>query len=178
MTEVQQFLYSLHTAVPLNIVVKTTPSSMHSFHALREFLRGGKFCLTTVDTIFREDEFTDYINTFLADNLHDGLMAVTSFIDDEKPLYVETDADRRITAFADRTLHPQYVSGGIYGLSDRSIAVLERCMQAGQERMRNFQRQLIADGLQLAAMPFSKIIDIDHIEDIEKAGKFLTAERV
>ena len=42
--------------------------------------------------------------------------------------------------------------------------------------MRNFQRGLIADGLQLEACPFSKILDVDHAEDIAKAENFLQSE--
>ena len=40
-------------------------------------------------------------------------------------------------------------------------------------RMRNYQRQLITEGLQLKAYPFSKIVDVDHAEDIQKAEEFL-----
>ena len=93
-------LQQLQQRYPINIVIKDTPSSMHSLHALSHLLRGEKFCLTTVDTIFKEQEFAEYIKTFES-NGYDGLMAVTGYIDDEKPLYVETDSDLNITAFAD-----------------------------------------------------------------------------
>lgn len=43
-----------NSVLPLEVVVKTTPSSMHSFYEISPFLKGEKFCLTTVDTIFRE----------------------------------------------------------------------------------------------------------------------------
>ena len=46
-------------------------------------------------------------------------------------------------------------------------------MAMGQSRMRNFQRQLVAEGLRLIAYPFSKILDVDHASDIEKAEEFL-----
>ena len=39
--------------------------------------------------------------------------------------------------------------------------------------MRNFQRALVADGLRLQAWPFSKVLDIDHADDIAKAEAFL-----
>ena len=39
--------------------------------------------------------------------------------------------------------------------------------------MRNFQRALVEDGLHLEAWPFSKILDVDHASDIEKAEQFL-----
>ena len=169
LAKLQQLLQSY----PINIVVKDTPSSMHSLHALSHLLRGGKFCLTTVDTIFKEHEFTDYIKAFET-STYDGMMAVTDYIDDEKPLYVETDGMLEITAFADKpTAESKYISGGIYGLDDKALDILDQCMNAGIERMRNFQRSLVAGGLKLKAYPFSKIIDIDHAEDIAKAEEFI-----
>lgn len=172
--ETQSLLHELQKRYPLNIVVKDTPSSMHSLHAISHLLRGGKFCLTTVDTIFKEDEFAEYIRQF-NDSTYDGVMAVTDYIDDEKPLYVETDNRLDITAFADTpTACSRYISGGIYGLSDKALDILDTCMASGIERMRNFQRSLVNEGLKLKAHPFGKIIDIDHAEDIEKAEKFLS----
>ena len=168
-----QLLKKLQKQYPINIVVKDTPSSMHSLHALSHLLRGEKFCLTTVDTIFKKQEFTEYIKAFENSN-YDGLMAVTDFIDDEKPLYVNTDEDLNITAFADiPTAASRYISGGIYGLQDNALDILDECMAAGIERMRNFQRSLVKSGLHLKAHPFNKIIDIDHAEDIAKAEEFL-----
>lgn len=155
----------------IHLIVKTTPSSMHSFYELRKVMGNGKFCLTTVDTIFRENEFKQYVQAWKnADE--DGLMAVTDYIDDEKPLYIATDRQLNITAFLDDEPQP-YISGGIYGLSDTSFPVIDKCISEGQSRMRNFQRQLVKDGLHLKAYPFSKILDVDHANDIEKAEAFL-----
>ena len=156
----------------IHLVVKTTPSSMHSFYVLRKLMGNGKFCLTTVDTIFREDEFEQYIHAW-EQSQEDGLMAVTDYIDDEKPLYIATNNDLSITGFLDD--EPQhFISGGIYGLNESSYSVIDKCIAEGQSRMRNFQRQLIKEGLRLKAYPFSKILDVDHACDIEKAEAFLT----
>ena len=168
----QNHLRELQEADPkIHIIIKTTPSSMHSFYELRQIMGDGKFCLTTVDTIFREDDFRQYIAAWAA-STDDGMMAVTDYIDDEKPLYIATDSDLRITAFLDSEPQP-YISGGIYGLDERSFPVIDKCISEGQSRMRNFQRQLVKDGLRLKAYPFSKILDVDHASDIEKAEAFL-----
>lgn len=162
-----------NSPVPLEVIVKTTPSSMHSFYELSPYLKDDKFCLTTVDTIFREDEFTAFIESFKASD-KDGMMAVTDYIDDEKPLYISTGKDLDITGFHDSaTADCRYISGGIYCLSPKAIDTLQRCMDGGMSRMRNFQRQLVADGLKLKAYPFSKILDVDHTSDIVKAEAFL-----
>ena len=160
MTEVQDYLKALRLPIPFYLLVKSTPSSMHSFYELSHYLDGDKICLTTVDTIFKEEEFSGYIQQFIQEDKLDGLMAVTDFIDDEKPLYVETDNEL-------------YIPGGIYCLRRPALGVLNNAISQGMSRMRNYQRQLIAEGLRLKAYPFSKIIDVDHDDDILKAESFL-----
>lgn len=177
MCDVQAFVKALNPGVPLNVVVKSTPSSMHSFYELSRVMPSGKFCLTTVDTIFRETDFRGYIEAMEKSEGCDGMMAVTPFIDDEKPLYVETDGGLNITAFSDtRNEGVKYISGGIYALGERAVKVLERCMADGVSRMRNYQRALIAGGLHLKAYPIGKILDVDHAGDIAKAEAFLKGE--
>ena len=175
--------------IPLRHIVRTTPSSMHSFYELSEFLKDSPFVLTTVDTIFRDEEFADYIAVFkasLADGSADGMMGVTDYVDDEKPLYIAPSPvpprgeagecqfpliGNFLDADPDGTC--PYISGGIYGLTPKAIDTLNRCMAEGKSRMRNFQRGLIEDGLRLLAFPFSKVLDIDHAKDVEKAEEFL-----
>ena len=178
MTEVRDHLMTIQQTyrLPLRLVVKSTPSSMHSMWELSRWLDDGPFVLTTVDTIFREEEFNAFVQTFtriLEIGEADGLMGVTDYIDDEKPLFVSTDDDLWITAFLDQCDHPRYVSGGIYALTPRSLTTLHNCVAHGEQRMRNFQRALIRDGLKLKAWPFSKVLDVDHVSDIQKAEAFL-----
>ena len=177
MTEVREYIESLSLDIPLNLVVKTTPSSLHSFFELSRVIPKGRFCLTTVDTIFREQDFRPYIEAMEADERYDGMMAVTDYIDDEKPLYVQTDDDLNITAFRDERYDgAKYISGGIYALNEKAIDVLADCMERGVARMRNFQRALVDAGLRLKAYPMGKILDVDHAGDIEKAENFINSK--
>jgi NDP-sugar pyrophosphorylase family protein len=177
MTQVREYLEQVKAEinVPLNLVVKSTPSSMHSFYEVSSiFPEGSKFILTTVDTIFKADEFKKYANAFAADSNADGYMAVTSFIDDEKPLYIDVDADNTITAFRDQPWEGvRYISGGVYGLTSPALTVLQNCMNNGVSRMRNYQRALVEAGLKLKAYPFNKIVDVDHVGDIATAKAFI-----
>ena len=107
MTDVQEHLAHIQQHglagkdVPLRFVVKSTPSSMHSFAELSQWLTDEPFVLTTVDTIFREDEFKAYIDAFTLATANgvQAYMGVTAYIDDEKPLYVGTDEQCNITGF-------------------------------------------------------------------------------
>lgn len=175
MTQVREYLESLSLPVPFRLVVKTTPSSMHSFYEVSRHFGSGKFVLTTVDTIFRPEDFRKYVEAFEADDNADGYMAVTSFIDDEKPLYIDVDSRMRITAFADKPFPGvKHISGGIYGLRPQALEVLRHCMDSGVSRMRNYQRALVEAGEDLKAYPFPKIIDVDHAGDIATAEAFLS----
>ena len=160
--------------IPLRFVVKSTPSSMHSFYELRNFLRDDPFILTTVDTIFDESEFHDYVLSF-QDKIAQGtdaLMGVTDYIDDEKPLYVGVDNVMRINGYYDTPqADSRFISAGIYGLTAPSLNILEACIEKGESRMRNFQRALVAAGLRIEAYPLTKVFDIDHIDDIRKADE-------
>lgn len=174
MTEVREYLESLELPVPLHLVVHTTPSSMHSLWHLSRVIPEGKFCLTTVDTIFRELDFKEYIQAFEQDETHDGMWAVTPFVDDEKPLWVEVDEQMNITAFRDKGWEgAKYVSGGVYSMTDKAFEVLDQCIEKGISRMRNFQRALIEAGHKLQAFSIEKIVDVDHAGDIATAEAFL-----
>ncbi len=178
MKEVAEYLTVAAPSLPcaFDLVVKTTPTSMHSFYELSRQMEGkGRYIITTVDTIFREEDFRKYVAAFEeAPEEIDGMMAVTSFIDDEKPLYVATDAGGRITGFLDSWSEGvKYVSGGIYGLGQSAIPVLKRCLDEGVGRMRNYQRALVEAGLRLQAYDMNKIIDVDHAADIATADAFL-----
>lgn len=182
MPEVCEYVRKIAAAseAEVRLVVKSTPSSMHSFYEISKSLRGnGRFIVTTVDTIFHEKDFSKYVEAYSSmPEYVDGMMALTKYIDDEKPLYVDTDPEMNITAFLDNPdmsweRSGRFISGGIYGLNDSSVKVLENAIAAGVVRMRNFQRELIGSGLDIKGFDMGKIIDVDHAGDIVKAEKFL-----
>lgn len=176
MKEVAAFIREKQKCYPIHLLVKSTPSSMHSLYELslnmRKEMKSEKFILTTVDTIFSEVEFSDYVSSFATDATADSMMGLTTYIDDEKPLYVEVRSDV-ITGYFDTQSGCTHISAGIYGLSQKSFSVLDNCIETGQSRMRNFQRALVSEGLLLRPFVFTNVFDIDHASDIEKAEKYL-----
>lgn len=154
--------------MPVDLVVKSTPTPMHSLMELAPYLGRERFCVTTVDTVFRENELADMMQAFESTS-YDGLMGVTSLIDDEKPLYVDTDSDMLIRGFLDEQGGCRFVSAGIYALKAQALDVLAQCLESGQTRMRYFQRRLLEEGMRLKAFDMGRVIDVDHVGDIEKA---------
>ena len=209
-SELKSYLDSKDWGVKINLIVKSTPSSLHSFWNIIQNTGITECCLTTVDTIFNERDFKEYISAFQTDQTVDALMGVTEYIDDEKPLYVQTDENNNILAFCDtkdaaadnnatseenntafdenntprqQNNTPDYfaetpycsdeVSAGIYCLRNKAIDKADDCIKKNVSRMRNYQRSLIEANLKVKAFLFSKVIDIDHVEDIQKAEKLL-----
>ncbi len=171
-TEVKDYIESLNYDFQLGIKVKSTPSSMHSLFEMKNLIGNEAFCLCTVDTVFKESEFSSFIEFAEKQNDKDAVMAVTSFVDDEKPLFIKINNDK-IIAFADEKADSQYVSGGIYYFKPIIWKVLDQSVASGNQRMRNFQRDLLKAELNIGFYEFSKIIDVDHADDIKTAESFI-----
>ncbi|MCQ2068155.1 MAG: NTP transferase domain-containing protein [Bacteroidaceae bacterium] len=166
--ETVNLLERLAVELPMDLVVRKTPSPMHSLMELVPYLDSDRFCVTTVDTVFSESRFRLMMDEFSKTQL-DGLMGVTSLIDDEKPLYVDADADMMIRGFHDTQDGCRFVSAGIYALKADALKVLEGCIGSNQTRMRYFQRQLLESGMRLKAFDMGQVVDVDHVSDVHRA---------
>jgi len=173
--ELKKYLSSNDFGVPINLIIKNTVSSMHSLFALAPFLANEPFCLATTDSVFAETEFTDFINYSSIQKNVDGTLAITRYIDDEKPLCVAMDDEDTILKFSDSKEGYNWATGGLYFLSPKIFDEMQYALDAGIERLRNYLRLLIAHGYLLKGFSFSKIIDVDHVSDIEKAEKFVNS---
>ena len=171
-TGVRDYVAALRLPLPVTFVVKSTPSSMHSFFELAPFLRKERFLLTTVDSIFNEGDLRNLITTASRETVSDGFLAVTDYIDDENPLHVNASAEGRILSFSPAD-PPRWVTGGLYALSPRIFDEMEPARTAGIERLRHFLARLVGAGYDLRIVPFSRIIDVDRVEDIRAAERLL-----
>jgi NDP-sugar pyrophosphorylase family protein len=175
--EVKRFVEGKNFGIPVRFTVKTTPSSMHSLFELSPHLMQGKFLLSTVDSIFKEQELQEFLRYANDHPATDNTLAVTDFIDDENPLYVHVDNARRITAFGKKgdNDNTPWVTGGLYILSPKIFREKETVLRSGVERLRNFLAHLLKSGYTFDAFPFSKIVDVDHVSDIRAAEEFVRA---
>lgn len=167
--ELKDFLLSTSFGIPLKLFVKDTPSSMHSLFELSPYLMYAPFCLATTDSVFPENEFRDFINYSLLEDAADGVLAVTNYIDDEKPLCVSMNNKDEIIRFSDSKEGFYRATGGIYYFSPSIFKEMNPALKAGISRLRNYLKLLISQNYILKGFSFSKIIDVDHISDIPKA---------
>lgn len=175
MMDVRQYCESISLSIPFNLLIRSTPSSMHSLFALAPYLNHAPFYFTTVDTIFLESEFRKYLAFAQQQRRTDGVLAVTDFIDDEKPLCVKLDKQQHITAFSDTNAGFRWATGGVYYFSPRVFDLIPEALASNTVRLRNFLRLLLQKHYTLHGYAFSKIIDVDHAKDIVIAETFLTS---
>lgn len=173
--ELKEFLTKTDFGIPVKLIVKTTVSSMHSLFALAPYLYKESFCLATTDSVFDENEFAEFLNYSKMQKFTDGTLAVTRYIDDEKPLCVAMDEDDTILKFSDTKEGYNWATGGIYFFSPKIFDEMHFALSTGIEKLRNYLRLLIGHGYTLKGFSFSKIIDVDHVSDIEKAEQFISS---
>ena len=63
--------------VPVRLLVKETPSSMHSFYEISKYLSDDVYCVTTTDTVFSEQDFSAYVGRLRDGNGADGVFGIT-----------------------------------------------------------------------------------------------------
>lgn len=171
--DLKNYLLSEKFQVKVDLVVKSTPSSLHSLFELAPFITGNYFCLAMPDSVFSYEEFNKFISfSALQDNV-DGVLAVTGYVDDEKPLYIKYDTNMDVTGFNNFCHRDCMVTGGLYYFSTRIFNEMHYALSENMMHLRNYFQLLIDRNYHFKAFEFSKIIDVDHISDIEAAEQFI-----
>jgi NDP-sugar pyrophosphorylase family protein len=171
--ELDEYLRSNPWPVPLDVVKKTTDNSMESLLTLAPMLADEPFVLFTVDSVFTFTTLKKFLARARALPDVRGALALTRFVDDEKPLWVMIDKARRIKAIGEEARTSPYVTAGFYYFDP---AIFDLAGQAAKKRLkalRQFLGLLLESGYGLCGIPVSKTIDVDYPGDIEKAEAYL-----
>lgn len=158
--------------IPCIVKACHTPSSLHTLvEGLAAIPDGPVFC-TMVDTVMPSADWSSLYRSVerLLTTGADAVLAVTPFVDDERPLFAAVDHDGRVVGIGDRPTQPALVTGGVYGFSDRARTVAQAAVNASVERMRTFLRALVLTGHDVRAVEIAKIIDLDRRRDLELAN--------
>jgi NDP-sugar pyrophosphorylase family protein len=159
--------------VPVHVTVKTTPSSMESFFTLAPRLEGSPFLLLTVDAIFAPGALEGLARAGLAAGPA-GTLAVTSFVDDEKPLWARLDGGR-ITELGPGAAGSGWITSGMYFFFPLVYAHVEEARRRKLGALRQFLALLLEKGERLHGHPVGKSVDVDRPEDVAVAEEFLKA---
>jgi NDP-sugar pyrophosphorylase family protein len=170
--QVAEYMRKTAWPVPLDLVVKTTPSSMESLFTLAPLLKG-HFLLLTVDLICAPDTIRQFVSR-TSDFLHAaGILALTDYVDDEKPLRVVMKDDGRIVNLGREVLESRYVTAGFYFLSPEIFDLISEARGRNLSALREFLSLILEGGRVLYGIPVGKTLDLDRPSDLEQVEAFL-----
>ncbi len=168
-----EYLLSQPWPLPFQLIRKTTDNSMESLFSLAPLLQGEPFVLFTVDAVFRALTLRRFLAGAAALPFAEGVLALTRFCDDEKPLRVERDRGRRIRRIGeDRDIGNQ-VTAGFYRFEPSIFDFAEQARARGLSALRQFLGFLLENGYGLYGISVAKTIDIDRPEDVVEAENYL-----
>jgi NDP-sugar pyrophosphorylase family protein len=171
--DVARYLKAKVWPAPLDLIVKTTSSSMESLFCLAPLLKDESFILFTVDAIFSFKALKDFAAKARSMDKSDGALAITRFVDDEKPLWVKVDSRDKIIAMGDEARDSRYVTSGFYYFRPNVFARIDEARARKLNALRQFLGLLIETGFSLHGVHVPKTVDVDYPEDLKKAEAFL-----
>jgi CTP:molybdopterin cytidylyltransferase MocA len=165
--------FLLPQAPGLSYLFADTASSLHTLAALITKLgpETASVLFMMADTVMLPDDFARFLAYCSALPLGANAVLVTPFVDDEKPLWVDVDAEGQVTRFGAEK--GAFVTSGMYFLSPAAMKIALHEVAAGTHKMRNFLSKLAELGLPINSFVVAKTIDVDHPSDLEKAAQFL-----
>ena len=159
----------------VRVIPVRTPSSLHTLAAgLRRVAEGDVLC-SMVDTVMGDADWgAAHAAATVALRSAAAVVAVTPLVDDESPLWVDTDPDGRVLAFGHRG-DAGFVTGGVYWFGPAARAAAMEAIASGVERMRGFLAFLVDAGHPVRAVSVERIIDVDRRHDLDMARALVGA---
>lgn len=190
--EVRAYVDESRRPLKMDWIVKTTPSSMHSFLIVLERLSAlgqSNYLMTTVDSICPPRAYAQFMAD--ADRCADAdvVLGLTKLIDDEKPLRVamrgregtglmpdmliEDPASFEIVAMTNNGFDSEYVTAGFYRVSPAILSVKDEVLAKDFSALRQYLGFLLKQGYRFYGAPLPPVIDVDRPQDIQAAETLL-----
>jgi NDP-sugar pyrophosphorylase family protein len=160
----------------VSYIFVNTESSLHTLVELIHSMgtEGGPALFTMADTVLRPQDLRNFVD--FCRNLPAGECAVltTTFVDDEKPLWVHVKPDGEAARFSSEP--GSQVTSGMYFLQPQAMEIAKELTDKGVHKMRNFLAELTTRGMPIKTFVVSKTIDVDHPSDLDKAAAFMQGD--
>jgi choline kinase len=157
----------------IRLVVRDTANSMETMLALGETLEPGWFIASTVDAVIPQNELVRFVNESrkkieeCRDKNLAGVLAVTQWRGEAKPLFADVTADGLILGLGNR--QTSTVTAGLYFLSTGIFDYAVDARRAGLDALRRFLAMIIERGMRLDAIEIEGSIDVDEASDLDAA---------
>ncbi|TBR21494.1 hypothetical protein EPO15_10255 [bacterium] len=153
------------------------PTSFDSFRLVAAHLARTEtaFLMSTVDALVPPAEVRRFaaaaLSPFPDGAVPEAAVALTRYIDDEKPLWTATDPTGRVSAFGDAVVRRDAVTCGLYALTAGAAATLPPTAA----RLRDWWSSLPAAGRPVRGVLLSDTVDVDRPEDLPAAERLAAA---
>lgn len=195
-TAVPEYVKKSGRKIRMDWIVRTTPSSMHSFLIVLERLvqtapNQEHFFMATVDSVCPPTAYKEFAAACALFKGADVCLGLTSHIDDEKPLRVAMngregtglmpatvaeDPDAfEIMAMTNNGFQSEYVTAGFYRASARVLKEKDKALENNYSALRQLLGHLLKYGYRTFGVPLPPIIDVDRPQDVQAAEAFLKA---
>jgi NDP-sugar pyrophosphorylase family protein len=173
-------------------IIRTTPSSMHSFLIVLERLArhgAASYFMTTVDSICPPSAYRDFVAASDLFQNADVCLGLTTFIDDEKPLRVAMRGEEEtglipervkdnpeafeIIAMTNNGFDSEYVTAGFYRASPRILREKDIVLAHKFTALRQCLGYLLKYGYRFYGVPLPAVVDVDRPQDIQTAEALL-----
>lgn len=174
--EVCPYLEASFPDLSWHFLERDTASSWESFRLVAQTLaqRSKDFLISTVDALIAPAEMIRFTSS-VRDLARPAGMALTDFVDDEKPLWADVSADGTLSALGPHTKNKSHVTAGLYYMT-RELAQKMPPVDA-YASLRQYWTGLVQSGVKISGVPLSKTLDIDRPEDILQAERFLAEKK-
>jgi NDP-sugar pyrophosphorylase family protein len=156
----------------VEVILKTTSSSLESFREVSARLPAGRTLFSTVDAWCPREDFARFARAAAERDLRETVLAVTPFVDDELPLWVRADSNGRVTAIGADT--GEVATAGAYVFSP---GAREASRNGSHPRLRNFLAWLVENREPVSAIAIEKVIDVDRGSDVAAAEALAASSR-
>ncbi len=148
----------------LQILVKTTASSLESFLEVSSRLGSGSALISTVDAFCPQPDFLTFFKAIESFSSETLVLAVTPFVADERPLWVTMNENGKVTNLGGDS--GEAVTGGLYVVPE---SFRQRSIPKGLNRLRDFLIWLVSKGVPTYGIQIETVIDVDRAEDVQLA---------
>lgn len=162
--ECAKWVQSRFPGLNLQVIVRTTDSSLESFLEVAGRLGSGRALISTVDAWCPEEGCTTFMRTASLFPPDATVLAMTPLVKDEQPLWATLDASGRITDLGGNV--GAVVTAGMYLVPER---VRRMSPPSEAKRLRDFLVWLFRRGEPLYGVVLPAVVDVDRAEDIALA---------
>lgn len=153
------------------ILIKSTASSFESFWLVGRLIGKGRHLLTTVDAFCLPHETRKMVDQSLEEGM---ALGVTSFVDDEKPLWVKMDEKSgKISEIG--AASGKYATAGFYNVPG---SIFEKRPDEEIASLRFFLKWLVRKGTPACGVVLSDVVDVDVPKDLEAAERLLEGSEI